>query len=734
MTNTEGTSNYVWRFFRSGGLDQVRLETGADLKALDQLDQKLWAALSCPTRGLEFDNRTLDLIDTDHDGRIRSPEILAAVRWACAMVKDADTLVKGASTLAISQIEDSTAEGMQLAASARQILKNLGKSEALEISPDDTADQVKIFAKTRFNGDGIVPPEATDDGDIAAVMNDIITCFGAETDRSGLPGITLAKLEQFWAAAAAFDAWWKKAEGDAAAILPLGEKTADAVKAFETIKPKIDDYFSRCRLAAFDSRATGPLNRSEHDYEALSSTVLSRDAAEVAGFPLARVEAGKALPLLDGLNPAWSAAVHAFVTQVVTPVLGARDRLTAEQWAQLVANFTAFEAWKAAKDGVAVEGLGLPRVRAILASGADGKIKELIDQDKALEPESTAIAAVDKLVLLNRDLFKLLNNFVAFRDFYSGKKKAIFQTGTLFLDGRSFDLCVRVDDMGKHGALASLSRTYLMYCDCTRRGSTEKMAIAAGVTDGDSDNLLVGRNGIFYDRHGQDWDATISKIVEHPISIRQAFWSPYKRIGRMIGEQIEKMAASRDKAAQEKAAVVVVDSSQKIEAGKTPAQQAFDVGKFAGIFAAIGLALGAIGTAFAAVITGFLGLTIWQMPLAVVGVMLLISGPSMIIAWLKLRQRNLGPILDANGWAVNTRAKINIVFGRALTSMAQLPAGSERSLEDPFAEKEEPWGRYIFLAVVLLVGVFLWQKGYISKWMGGAEPAAVTQEKAPVVK
>jgi len=712
----------------------VRLETGADLKALDQLDQKLWAALSCPTRGLEFDNRTLDLIDTDHDGRIRSPEILAAVRWACAMVRDADTLVKGASTLAISQINDSTAEGKQLAASARQILKNLGKSEALEISPDDTADQVKIFAKTRFNGDGIAPPEATDDGDIAAVMKDIITCFGAETDRSGLPGITLAKLEQFWAAAAAFDAWWKKAEGDAAAILPLGDKTADAVKAFEAIKPKIDDYFSRCRLAAFDARATGPLNRSEKDYEALSSTVLSGDAAEVAGFPLAKVEAGKALPLLDGLNPAWSAPVHAFVTQVVTPVLGARDRLTEEQWVQLVANFAAFEAWKAAKEGIAVEGLGLPRVRAILASGSDVKIKELIDQDKALEPESTTIAAVNKLVLLNRDLFKLLNNFVAFRDFYTGKKKAIFQTGTLFLDGRSFDLCVRVDDMGKHGALASLSRTYLMYCDCTRRGGTEKMTIAAGVTDGDSDNLLVGRNGIFYDRHGQDWDATISKIVEHPISIRQAFWSPYKRIGRMIGEQIEKMAASRDKAAQEKASAGIVDSSQKLEGGKPATPPAFDVGKFAGIFAAIGLAVGAIGTALVAVASGFLSLTIMQMPLAILGAMLLFSGPSMIIAWLKLRQRNLGPILDANGWAVNTRAKINIVFGRALTSMAQLPEGAQRSMDDPFAEKEKPWGLYLFLAVVLLAGVFLWQKGYISKWMGGAEPAPVTQEQVPAVK
>ena len=52
----------------------------------------------------------------------------------------------------------------------------------------------------------------------------------------------------------------------------------------------------------------------------------------------------------------------------------------------------------------------------------------------------------------------------------------------------------------------------------------------------------MGRNGIFYDRKGVDWDATIIKIVEHPISVRQAFWMPYKRVGKLIGEQIEKFA------------------------------------------------------------------------------------------------------------------------------------------------------------------------------------------------
>jgi hypothetical protein len=73
----------------------------------------------------------------------------------------------------------------------------------------------------------------------------------------------------------------------------------------------------------------------------------------------------------------------------------------------------------------------------------------------------------------------------------------------------------------------------------------EKQTIAAAFTAGDSDQLIVGRNGIFYDRQGRDWDATISKIIDHPISLRQAFWSPYKRLGRLVSEQLQKMAASK---------------------------------------------------------------------------------------------------------------------------------------------------------------------------------------------
>jgi hypothetical protein len=189
----------------------------------------------------------------------------------------------------------------------------------------------------------------------------------------------------------------------------------------------------------------------------------------------------------------------------------------------------------------------------------------------------------------------------------------------------------------------------------------------------------------------------------------------------MIGKQIEKFASARDKATTDKATAGIVETGQKVDTGKAavPAPP-FDVAKFAGIFAAIGLALGAIGTALAAVFTGFLKLLWWQMPLVLGGLILLISGFSMILAWLKLRQRNLAPILDANGWAVNARVRINIPFGGSLTKVAALPEGAVRKQGDPFAEKKTSWSGLILLLVILLVLLYLLGRlGFLRPWTCG---------------
>src|SRR5690242_20548668 len=390
------TTSHRWRFFRCGGFEQVKLETGADLANLDHLDQKLWVALACPTRGLEFDSRTLDLIDTDKDGRVRAPELIAAAKWATGLLKNPDDLVKGLPSLPLAAINDDTQDGREILASAKQILINLGKPDATAIELDEATDTVKIFAATTFNGDGIITADAAgDDENTKAVIADILACMGIETDRSGKPGISQAKMDAFLTEAQAHSYWWKRSEGDQT-ILPLGEATAAASGAVNAVKVKANDFFARCRLAAFDPRASGPLNRPESEYVALAAKDLTVDAAEIASLPLAQIAAGRALPLTDGVNPAWAGALAALQTAAVKPLLGDKTSLTEADWNELLAKLAPFEAWFSGKVGAAVEKLGIKRVREILAGDAKEKIMALIARDKMLEPEANAIASVEK--------------------------------------------------------------------------------------------------------------------------------------------------------------------------------------------------------------------------------------------------------------------------------------------------------------------------------------------------
>ena len=290
----------------------------------------------------------------------------------------------------------------------------------------------------------------------------------------------------------------------------------------------------------------------------------------------------------------------------------------------------------------------------------------------ALAAAKAEFMPLRKLLLLHRDFYRLLRNFITLEDFYDLDDKTIasFQAGVLIIDQRACHLCIRVNDLAKHDTQAPLSGMYLLYCNCENKKTGKTAQIVAAMTQGEIKNLSVGKNAVFYDNDGLDYDATVFKIIENPISIRQAFWTPYRKFAKWVEDKVNKSAAEKDAKAFDDMTAKADAASADPAAEKKPA---FDIAKFAGIFAAIGMALGMIGTALASVAVGLGKLSWWQLIIVFVCILLVISGPSMIMAWLKLRRRNLAPVLNANGWAVNADAIISVPFGKTLTEQVAFP-------------------------------------------------------------
>ena len=730
------TPTHPWQFFRAGGVDQVIIESGQDIARLAELDQKLWVALACPTRGIEFDERTLDLIDTDHDGRIRPPELLAACAWACARLRSPDELARPGDRLDLTAFDDGSEHGQALAGAARRVLALAGHADATELSLADVLARSDQLSSQRFNGDGIITPQTAQDDALAREAIDHILATQGGTAPVGdppLPGIDRARAEAFFTDLDQIAAWAAKAR-HATTDNALGEHTLRATQAMNAVAHKVDDFFARCRLAAYDPRAATALNPSFAEYTALAGQALDLASAALTALPLAPITPEGLLPLTDGVNPAWAAALRTFRDQAATPLLGRPvDVLSQDDWHTVAQALAPCQQWLANRPATSLGALDDETLLRLHAGGARDRVMALIAEDEAEQAHNDHLRDLEKLLRFKRDLLELLNNFVSFSAFYR-RRGAIFQAGTLYLDARSCDLTVQVADAAQHAKLAGLAKTYLAYCQCTRKG--QKMGIVAAFTAGDVDFLFVGRNGVFYDRKGQDWDATITRIVENPTSIGQAFLSPYKKFVRLIEEQVAKRAAASEARAQKSLGATASSLANAPLKPADPAVPSVPRRTDVGTVAALGVALGSISAVLVGVFAKFVDLGVW-IPLALLGIVLAISGPSMLIAWLKLRQRSLGPLLDASGWAINGRMRINTRLGGSLSQTAKVPANARRTLHDPFAEPKARlwWGAAAAVVVVLLLAAAFaaWRlPGGWSPWTTPATSSAASTG-APVV-
>ena len=717
-------NKYNWEFVNMGGASRVRISSGEDIAHLDELDPKMWTVLSCPVTGLEIDDKSLAYMDVDGDGKIRVNDVIATSKWLTAAVKDLDIITKGTDSIDIEQFDCENEQGMKLYKSAKQILENLGKEGGV-ISLADTKDIAAIFVKTRFNGDGVVTETTTDDADLKAVITTAVATLGGVADRSGAMGVDAATLDNFYKALADYSAW-KAAEVEA----PFGDKTDAAIAAYNALDAKVKDFFMRSKLAAFSPDSTASLDVQTSSIQAISAENLTGKTDDIAAYPIARVTGKAEIDLSAPVNPAWAAQFEL----VKSVAFDDKKVLTEADWAAVGAQFAAYTAWKGAKAGAAVEGLGLDAIKKFIEEDKKAALLDLIAQDAALAEEAANIDMVTKFLYVLRDFYRLLCNFVTLSDFYDRDKEAIFQCGRLIIDQRECRFCMHVADMAKHNASAAASGMFLVYCDCTTKSKPGKLSIVAAVTVGEIGDLVAGKNAVFYDNTGLEWDAVITKVVDNPISISQSFWSPYRRMAKVVENLITKSAADKD-------AKMMADATAKINAaptaapaagadGKPAAAPPFDIAKFAGIFAALGMAFGMIGTALSGLLDSMKGMG-WKLILVFIGIMLVISGPAMVLAWLKLRRRNIAPLLNANGWAVNAASKISIPFGETLTDRAKFPT---LKLKDPYARTGLPaWKKVVIsLAALLVVVGGLWMFNLLD-WAGLKSPLP-RYNKAEVVE
>ncbi len=679
-------------------MDQVVLKTGDDIAALTELDPKLWVALAMPTSQHQC-RETLALLDIDNDGKVRVPELLRAIARCQEAFSNLDVL-----------FDETSAISMEMPRNENLRTSCAYAAELAGVSADSVDLKTVELASSRysgkpFNGDGVIVPGSSVDEARASSISMIIGAGYQTQDSSGAPGLSQANLEAFTADAKAFLAW---SDAGAALLKSLPDIRFDAVlPAYQAIAPAIDDYFRRCAVLGLAGNQEA-LKDLSAQMAAILAAPPSEGDASLQKLPLALPRADGLLPLDAAFNPLFSDAAAILFSALKTPyALG--STIDRSAWAALAADMDRYADWISQRPNSGAGNLSKEALFSTLTETTIDAIRALIEKDLAEAPRAQGLRELRDILILKRDLLKVLRNFVSMDEFY-GRHKGLFQSGRLYIDGRELELCLEVRNPAAHATLAGFSAICLLYCDIART-SGEKASIVAALTAGAADRVYAGRNGIYFDEDGKDWNATITKVVIQPVSIREAFLSPYKWLARTI----EELAAKRAGAAEANRQNQLKDIAQKTVEQPTKTAQAVEqvVPKKidVGTVAAIGVALGSIGAMITSILGLFIGMGVW-MPIGFVAVFLLISGPSMILAAIKLRRRDLSPLLNAEGWAINGSLKLNIPFGVTLSHLAQLPPNSIRTMNDPYAPKRKPWGLYIAALIVALLAV-AWLLGWL---------------------
>jgi hypothetical protein len=684
-------------FDRHGRTYQLRIQDAEDLDAVLELDDSLWVATSAPISALSCDPTFLDLVDVDDNGRIRADEIRLAIRWLLKRLRDRSHLAERTDTVQLAWLEDSSGGGRKLCATAAYVLEKLGVESRESIGIAQLSAFRESLRKNPVNGDGVIPPEASSGEEAWKFIEDVARCVGSQEDMAGGTGVTADGLDEFIEQAEALLEWHAEgalAEGQSASdVMPLGERTPGAWGAVAAVREKVDGYFARCRLMQFDPRSARlvGVHAHESDPEALQSGQAIDDALRRAA--LAEPNSDGILHLDGPVNPLFAEALSDLRELALEPALGREVRdLGQADWKSVVDLLAPHGDWLVHKPAGGVESLGVEKLERYLQGTCIPTVRGLLEADREVADRMDDAEELTRLLLYHRLLLPLANNFVSFPDLYDPERRALFEMGSLVIDGRWFNFAVKVEDQAEHSKLAKTSGMYVMYVDVVRAGEEGSFVAAVPATAGTVGNLCAGKRGVFYDTRGRHYDARVVKIIENPISFREAMFAPFVRLGRFIGGKIEAISGSAEKELESQ----LGKATDKVETGVQEAvRHAPDVAASApqpaagqpvqtqgsaasrrDLLVGASVSLAALSSAFAFITKQLAGLSTTTLVVAVLVVLVVVFLPTAIVAGYRLRRRDLSALLEGCGWAINARMRLNAIQRAQFTHHEPYPEGS----------------------------------------------------------
>ncbi len=697
------TSRARFRFKRFGAFPHLVIDSAETLRLVGELDAAHWLALSAPIHRIRSDPRFLELLDTNGEGIVTHADVTTAVAWFFSVFRSFEGLESRSGTVNPNSFNSDNADGHRIRNTLEKIRRreNLGADSPIPLST--IQESIREIALQPTGSRGVIHPEAAEDPGLKRMLNLAVSVTGGTDHPSGETGIDAHTLEQFTNQVRDYLTWRTAASDD---VYPLGEKTEDTYHRHRTLIGKIDHFFALCNAAVFDGRVEANIYFDEATLGELKDSSFSELQSRLMKAPLA-VPDSRGVLRLDDANLCYRRELEDFRKTIVQPLIGdVGNEITFEQWMQIRDKLAPYEQWLTGRPQSAgalaeeeaverfIEPIFIERAMRLLESGSE----------EALEIEDMVLA--EQAALYQAHLLELCNNFVSFPNLYHRKDRALFEMGSLIMDGRYFNLALQVEERGRHATVARNSGMYLMYMAVYERPGQTKYEVAVPVTSGGRGNIVLGKHGIFVDLSGEEYDAEVIEIIENPVSFREAVGAPFRRLGRLISGKIEAATSEAQNnldrefvghlsrtEAQQPAATTSSGAAQQ------PPKNGSRFLSRGGLLLGGGVAIAAIGSALAYIVNTLARLQWYEILIGLAAAAGAVLFPVAILAVLKLKRRDISAIVEASGWAMNGRMRLTRALSGSLTVRPGYPKGSKGTRS--FARKL--W--IITIAVLLLSSI-----------------------------
>ena len=729
MKETNQTDMVFRQFGRSMHLEIMGAQ---GLKRALELDEAHWVAINVPIAAFHADPTLLQLMDIDGDDRIKVGEFKQAIRWLFARLTDTSGIDQASTVLQPDGLRAGDPE-------ADSIRTALGKIAAQKGQPVDTPIPLETIREVKqrieqqpVSEAGVVLPTATDDPELAEFISDAIATTGGTEHPSGALGINEAQVDVFVDVARRYMDWRQEGRCPAGAtteIMPLGEaKTGSAYQHYAALRDKIDEFFAMCEALVLDPGLKASFWPRDATLQVEGLDAVDGIQAMLAESPVNEPTPDRCLNLNEPRNPHYAESLARVSAEVVQPLTGsASTGLTESEWNEVKRRFSRYEAWLAARPSETMERLQ-DKLETIIGGSHADAVRQLVRRSAESAFALENLRNAEKLSLFQGHLVELANNFVSFPYLYDPAKDALFEEGCLIMDGRRFSLAVTVPDRNEHLKAANAGSMFVLYVEISNQLKNKTAEVAVPVTSGTQGNLDVGKRGVFKHVDGTEWRARVVHVVDHPISLREAMWSPFKRLGESVTGKIESITASAEKELQKAGADAVgqVQAAPQTASAAPPASATGGGMGVGGVLAGGGIAVAALGSSLTFIVKTIANLNPLQLVGGIAATILAVLIPTAIVAALRLQRRDLSCILEGSGWGINARMRLTRKQRRYFTQRPDYPEGSQ-------FRREPRWGLIwsLVLVGVLIAGSLWWQRSHSERKVerpSASVPEAVSTE------